>query len=188
MRTLGHRSSPTTNANYFSYWAGQPSVDYTSCRAKIKEILEHWIHLVVGRFHARLLRCLHRRGLWELRLLRLHSRCFVLKHAISNVMHSSSQGRVKSSLRSNQPSGDQWTLGIWDQSYAQIVANAIGSASKADIDSAFSAGGGVGTSAATCYHSSGENGPMSTPRRAHQDRRAAPTWRLPFSSKLLPFL
>ena len=23
-----YRSSPTTNANYFSYWAGQPSVDY----------------------------------------------------------------------------------------------------------------------------------------------------------------
>ena len=33
--------------------------------------------------------------------------------------------------------------------------------------------GGVNTSAATCYHSSGENGPMSTPRRAHQDRTSS---------------
>ena len=32
----------------------------------------------------------------------------------------------------------------------------------------------VDTNAATCYHSSGENAPISTPRRAHQDRRAAP--------------
>ena len=32
-------------------------------------------------------------------------------------------------------------MGIWDHSYTQIVANAIGSASKADIDSAFSAVG-----------------------------------------------
>ena len=34
------------------------------------------------------------------------------------------------------------------------------------------------TNAATCYHSNGENAPISTPWRAHQNRRAAPSWRL----------
>ena len=95
----------------------------------------------------------------------------VLKHAISNVMLLSSQGRVKSSLRSNQPSGD---IEIWDQSYAQIVANAIGSASKADIDSAFSASGG-------------ERSHVNTSACSSESTSSADVETL-FSSKLLPFL
>eukprot|EP00450_Noctiluca_scintillans_P040459 CAMPEP_0194479742 /NCGR_PEP_ID=MMETSP0253-20130528/2766_1 /TAXON_ID=2966 /ORGANISM="Noctiluca scintillans" /LENGTH=688 /DNA_ID=CAMNT_0039319017 /DNA_START=65 /DNA_END=2131 /DNA_ORIENTATION=- len=165
--SLGYRFSPKANANYLSYWGGQPSVDYTSpsWRAKIKEILEHWIDLGVDAFmldypDGYIGAGSDNSGFWDYTP-------DLLKSAISNVVHSYGQGRVGvfaeiyiSPQRTNEY-GFNGSIGdIWDQSYAQIVANAIGSASNSDLDSAFSSGGGVDTSVATCYHSSGESCPI----------------------------
>ena len=97
-----------------------------------------------------------------------------LKHAISNVMHSSSQGHVKSSLRSNHPSRDIGDLGSvlrsdCRQRHRQYLESGHQLPSVLVV---------VWAPVRRRAAISGENGPMSTPRRANQDRRAAPTWRL----------
>ena len=102
---LGYRSSPTTNVNYLSYWAGQPSVDYTLLESQDQRDLGALDRSRCERFHPRLPRCLTGAGSGN----NLGSSDYtpdVLKHAISNVMHSYRQERVKSSLISNQPSGE----------------------------------------------------------------------------------
>ena len=154
--SLGCIFSSTANANYLSYWGGQPSADYTSpsWRAKIKEILEHWIDLGVDAFmldypDGYIGAGSDNSGYWDYTPE-------LLKSAISNVVHWYGQGRVGvfaeiyiSPQRTNEYGFNGSSGDIWDQSYAQIVANAIASASNSDLDSAFSSGGGVDTSVAT---------------------------------------
>ena len=83
---------------------------------------------------------------------------------------------MKSSLRSNQPSRDIGDLGSVLRSDCRQTPSAMPRKRTSIQPSVLVVGWAPVRRRATIPVA--ENGPMSTPRRAHQDRRAAPTWRL----------